>query len=350
MGRQRGSLRAACVAVAVVLAGGVGCSGEEPAAGSEMSAKARSYLVAALDIMEENSLLRHEVGWAELRQEAFSQADGAREPADAYTAIHTAVGAMGDGHSRFLEPKEARETLEASVETFEGLEGRPLADGVGYVSLPRVVGSDKTIERYVQQGRAAVVRAHGTGACGWVIDLRDNTGGNMAPMLAVAAPVLGDGNVGAFVDADGKKTAWTVRKRVPHFDGYDRDFGSGPSVGDGHSPVAVLTSRRTASSGEAIAVAFRGRPHTRSFGESTHGVPTGNESHRMPDGAILNLTEVKDADRTGRTYDAPIPPDEEILDDHRGRGTSRDRILVAATDWLTEQPACRALRSRAEQP
>ncbi|WP_239696099.1 hypothetical protein [Streptomyces sp. Ncost-T6T-1] len=54
---------------------------------------------------------------------------------------------------------------------------------------------------------------------------------------------------------------------------------------------------------------------------------------------MLNLTEVMDADRTGRAYDSPIPPDEEVVD-NLGRGGSRDPVLDAATEWLAEQSSC----------
>jgi carboxyl-terminal processing protease len=40
-------------------------------------------------------------------------------------------------------------------------------------------------------------------------------------------------------------------------------------------PVAVLVDRDTGSSGEGIAIDFRGRPETRFFGELTYGAATG---------------------------------------------------------------------------
>jgi hypothetical protein len=51
-------------------------------------------------------------------------------------------------------------------------------------------------------------------------------------------------------------------------------------------------------------------PGTRSFGESTAGVPTGS-LHRLTDGAELHLTEAVGVDRTGRSYhtgSSPISP------------------------------------------
>ncbi|WP_323137732.1 S41 family peptidase [Streptomyces sp. NEAU-H22] len=219
------------------------------------------------------------------------------------------------------------------------VEGRALPGRMGYLSHPSVRGSEKVLQQYVREGRDAVAKADRPNACGWVIDLRRNRGGNMWPMLAVVGPILGDGDVGSFIDADGKKTVWSIEKGSPRLDGDSTGWVTSPPVGGGSAPVAVLTSRSTASSGEAVTVAFRGRPDTRSFGEDTTGVPTSNARHRLSDGAILNLTEGMDADRTGRAYDSPIPPDQPVVDD-LGRGGSKDPVLDAATEWLSEQPGC----------
>lgn len=69
-------------------------------------------------------------------------------------------------------------------------------------------------------------------------------------------------------------------------------------------PVAVLTDSQTASSGQAIVAAFKGRPHTCSFGPPTYGVPTANQEEQLSDGALMVLTLAVDADRTGHRYDA----------------------------------------------
>lgn len=77
----------------------------------------------------------------------------------------------------------------------------------------------------------------------------------------------------------------------------------------------MLTDSSTASAGEAVTIAFRGRPHTRSFGTPTNGVPTANAVFTLSDGALLTVTNALEADRTGRTYTAAIPPDVRIEDD-----------------------------------
>ncbi len=292
--------------------------------------------------MEDNALRRNDVDWAAVRRHAFAQAAEAQSPADTYPAIQSAVSALGDGHSTFHHPGGAEDSA-GNTPIRAQVRGRALTGRLGYLSLPGVSGPAAVLKQYVQEGRAAIAQADRPEACGWVVDLRWNHGGNMWPMLAVVGPVLGDGDVGAFVDARGRRFVWSVQGGRPHLDGAAMGWSASASVGTGTetgiTPVAVLVSRSTASSGEALTVAFRGRPATRSFGEDTAGVPTGNQPHRLSDGAVLNLTVFEDADRTGRTYDGPIPPDEVVVH-HLGRDGKHDPVLEAATTWLSKQPAC----------
>ncbi|MFD8309089.1 S41 family peptidase [Streptomyces sp. NPDC059690] len=319
-----------------------GCTNHaKPGSDDGISPAAHAYLTKALDTMQKHSLLRHRIDWPALRAKALTQAHGARKPADTYRAIEGALASLGDQHSHFWEPDEAKDRYGFSATAFDGLEGRVLKGGPGYISLPGVEGSDKTYDAYVRQGRSALAKADRNGACGWVVDLRSDTGGSMDPMFAVVGPILGDGNVGMFVDADGrKKGVWSVRHGDFFMDGTPIGWAGDRPLSGPTPPVAVLTGKQTASAGEAVTVAFRGRPHTRSFGEPTYGVPTGNSPYRLSDGAVIVLTEVKEADRTGRTYDTSIPPDQEIVNDPRPVARHRDETLDTATKWLLRQTAC----------
>lgn len=64
------------------------------------------------------------------------------------------------------------------------------------------------------------------------------------------------------------------------------------------------------------------------------------------DGAVLRLSVSLMADRIGRTYDAPIAPDE-VIDapdpvDRSAASLARDPAVIAASRWLSEQAECRA--------
>ncbi|RPE31876.1 S41 family peptidase [Kitasatospora cineracea] len=325
---------AAAGAVTVLLAAATGAGERLPADGN--GGEPRRYLDQALDLMEQHSVLRDRTDWPRLRAEARRLARQAATPADTYTAISRILEALGDRHSFFWTPEQAAaRTGDAQADPPRS---RRLAGGAGYLALPAVGGPDRTAQDYVRRGREAVARTDGDGTgCGWIVDLRQNSGGNMWPMMAVVAPILGDGPVGAFVDADGVRTPWAVSQAAPLLG--DRKLPWGPGTPVAAGPVAVLTDGRTASAAEAVLVAFRGRPDTRTFGTPTYGVPTANETYRLSDGALLGLTGARDADRTGRLYDSPIPPDRTVPTSPVDIDTPDDRTLHAAEEWITARCA-----------
>lgn len=269
---------------AALLATAACTAGDRAGPGSTIAPEARTYLLSALDTMERHSLVRDEVDWPKLRRDALGRAEGATEPAGTYEAIEQALRELGDGHSTFLTPEEAEQAEDGAPDDQVLPEARRLAEGLGRLTLPPI-RSDTAAGPYLRAARAAVREVDRAGACGWVVDLRTNTGGDMWTPLASAGPILGDGEVGAFVEADGTRTPWTIENGTPRQ--YADRWGSGEPPARPRPPVAVLTGPRTASAGEAVAIAFRGRPDTRTFGEPTFGVPTANTPYppvrRRPD-------------------------------------------------------------------
>jgi C-terminal processing protease CtpA/Prc len=166
----------------------------------------------------------------------------------------------------------------------------------------------------------------------------------MWPMLAGIGPVLGEGEPGAFLDPDGARQRWFYEDGASGLDnGANRLLivtVNGPPyvLRRPAPPVAVLTGPGTASSGEAMVVAFRGRPETRSFGQPTYGVPTANRGYVLSDGATMQLTVSWDQDREGVVYDAPIVPDERV--DGAPGDPAQDLVVAASSAWLLARPAC----------
>ncbi|MGW7623024.1 hypothetical protein ACWGLG_45965 [Streptomyces antimycoticus] len=151
---------------------------DDTAPDDRIAPKARTYLTAALDLIQKRALNRGEVDWPEVRRTAFTQAVDARKPSGTYPAIEGVLSALGDGHSHFLSPAAAKQSSETSLETIPGLVAKRLRSGPGYVALPGVQGSTHTYDTYVRQGRGAVAAADRKGACGWVVDLRGKEGGS----------------------------------------------------------------------------------------------------------------------------------------------------------------------------
>jgi len=311
-------------------------TGARPA--SEPSAEARAYLDAALDLMQQYSINREQVDWDALRRKARSRVYGAHTAADTYRAIQYALRDLGDGHSFLMTPEQVAQmqagTLNAAVPKPSGklVEGR-----IGYVSLPAFAGQGQAATEYATAVQQIIRDLDAGTPCGWIVDLRENVGGSMWPMLSGIGPLLGEGVAGMFVAPGGAETTWSYR------DGQALEGDEVQTVvkGDAYRldpppPVAVLTGPSTSSSGEAIAVAFRGRPAARSFGQPTQGLSTANREFILSDGAWLLLTVSRFADRTGQVYGSMIAPDE-IVPQQAGQD---DATLQAGVDWLLAQPAC----------
>lgn len=322
-----------------VLAAGAsaGCSDANPSEPEGLGIEAASYLGAALDVMEFNSIKRHEIDWVQFRTIAISDAGNARTRAETHDVIERALERIGDNHS-FFQPAEAAPTTAAPQRAAAPRVAEPMTEllesEIGYIDVPAFSGGGADGDQLAVRYHELIEQVDTTGVCGWVVDLRGNTGGNMWPMLAGIGPILGEGRAGFFVDADSSTNEWLYSAGRASIDATvvataDRFYRSQGPV----QPVAVLTDENTASAGEAIAVAFRGRADTRSFGSSTFGVSTANAGFGLADGAVIFLTIAWTADRSGRVYGEALDPDSVVAGTKTG-DRATDSVLDAALTWL----------------
>lgn len=306
-----------------------GCDGG-PSDPQEMSAEARAYLEAVVETMEAHAVVRHTIDWASFRSEVFGRAAGAQRISDTYPAIERALRLLQDHRSSFrtVEGTLLFATLRpcAAAVAEEPL----LPPGIGYVRIGPFTEGSMDADGYLGSIQEELAERDGEDVIGWIVDLRGNVGGDPWVMLAGAGPVLGEGVVGYFVDADGGTEAWEYRDDAIWLNGAEMRRVAEPYRLLREAPrVAVLTDNRVIGEGEAVAIAFRGRPDARSFGQATCGVPLWTRRFTMSDGGILNLAVARMADRTGQVYADEVPPDEPGL----GISEPVDR----AVDWLQSE-------------
>ncbi len=223
----------------------------------------------------------------------------------------------------------------------------PLVDrsSAGYLRVPYLITLDSTaMDRFTQTLVDLQKSFIERGATSWVIDLRGNVGGNQWPMLAALSGVLGDGMHGSMTLPNGRNQSWGTKPgaawaQQPDQVTYGDDAFRAPDTSTWR--VAVLTDQRTASSAEAIAISFRGRPNTRSFGDATRGRSSANSMHSLSNGAVLALTVSVMMDRAGRSYGGPVVPDEVFSLPTPARDAplpsetgSADPVLERALNWL----------------
>ncbi|GBQ07190.1 S41 family peptidase [Acetobacter cerevisiae] len=217
---------------------------------------------------------------------------------DLYAEIRTLLADLHDGHS-FVMPPDTVRKLAAQPEQMPVFTKK--APDIGSISLPFLMShSAEGMKEFSRTGQQIFAQA--AAMRGWIVDLRHDRGGNMWPMVQALRPLLGSGELGFFEDRAGKRSApWRAVAQgvVPQDDGPDLS----------HVPVAVLLGPQTASAGEAVAIALKGRPNTRFFGTATHGQTSGNKSFTLPDGGRLAVAAEFELDRTGKRYEGPVQPD-----------------------------------------
>jgi len=307
-----------------------------------ISAEAAAYLEEALGIMQNNSLYRHSIDWDVIRTSAFEVAQRAQAPADTYGAIRYALVRLGDHHSQFWPPEKQVPVQKMTVDDSPPPRGKMLSAKLGFIAIEGFMGFDR--EKFATNIQHLIRELDAQNPCGWIVDLRENTGGSMWPMIAGLGPILGEGKAGSFVDSDGQKVDWAYHSGQALLGGELQVEADGLAyqLKAVAPPVAVLTGPNTASSGEAIVVSFRGRANTRSFGGYTTGLSTANDGFPLSDGAVILLTTSVSADRTGQTYGDRIYPDELVEDVRKFTFIMDEAIPQSAIDWLMSQPACSA--------
>jgi len=321
----------------------------------------------ALDVMQQNALHREKIDWGTLRREAMQHAAGAEVPADTYDAIRWALHQVNRHSFLQLSPelekqeaerksrvkavlnsttKETQHEPDSSSLSRDKPETRLLERAgmkIGYVVVPHFSPrGDADGVQFETKLQHLIAQLDADHPRGWIIDLRGNGGGNMWPMMAGLGPLLGEGVAGAF-HVHGENLNWFYRDGAAGYEGtqslsYAR-VDSVPYKVAGAVPIAVLIDRATASSGEAVAVAFRGKQHTRFLGEHTMGVSTNNNNYFLSDGANIILTIGVDVDRNGNEYEDGIEPDVRIPSggDLQQPAVEQDKVISAAEQWLASR-------------
>ncbi|HLF11708.1 MAG TPA: S41 family peptidase [Gammaproteobacteria bacterium] len=316
------------------------------------SATARRYIDAALEIMQQHSINRGSIDWQTFRAATLDQARGSINIGDAHLALRFALRNLGDHHSYFVTPQTAA-SLDAAPVGNARTGRKPvqpsgvLLDGAfGYVALPGFAGGTPMDQvQFAESIHQLIKGLDSSKACGWILDLRGNSGGDLWPMLAGIGPLLDEGEIGASLYPDGSRIPVWYRDGKAGFGEYVqlRVRGTPYRVMATSAPLALLIGSSTASAGEVILMAFHGRENTLTFGAPTRGLSTGNRIFPLSDGAELVLTVAATSDRSGRVYSGSIAPDR-VVPEAGGavvtESASDETVTAAALAWLKQQTGC----------
>lgn len=316
----------------------------------QINQEIKKILDAVIAHTEEASLYRQKVDWTSLKAEMYAMSAQANSIDELVPAFNLMFERLEDTHGRvfyqrkpiayYMGPtKEHQKKVDPEIyQQIQYLEKYPfttklLNDNVGYIRIVGLMmGDNEEMAKEIQNAVCDLIK---NGADRFVLDLRYNGGGNMHPMLEGLTAILGKGIVGG---SDGltsdENSVWEVKKGDFYYDDFSIQLKESCKV-KGIPNVAVLQSEYTASSGEVVAICFKGRKNTRFFGAKSYGLTSVTDWTVFNDSTFMTVSTGYYQDRIGKVYKEYVDVDEEF-DFVKEPLSERDKTLERALEWLAQ--------------
>lgn len=294
-----------------------------------LSKDARRLLEDFMDNVQLRSYKASTTDWKKLRVEVADIAKGSQHVEELNSAFQHVFTVLDDHHSRYVSRLGTQVRLPTVGCAASAFATPVIPPDLGYVRVQSFSGAGEHATALADLLQDSLRMQDKDGVVGWIIDLRNNGGGNMWPMVAGIGPLLGATRFGYFRVSTGEDQPWDYINGVVSSNGTTIVKATRPySMRDGNARVAVLINRLTASSGEATAIAFKNRPNTRFFGTESCGLATAIQGFKLADNSDLFLAVSLMADRAKVTYPVTVRPDEQSASD--------PDALQRAIGWLRQ--------------
>ncbi len=300
---------------------------------------------------KETSLYSEHIDWEKVNTK-FIELTGEKETADELKeGLQYLINSLGDKHAAIRSPKDGSiivsyrgevksndsrdsEFVNTVINDVTSKFSYQLLDNdIGYLKIVGIGrGNVKEQADFIRDGLKDL---EAKGVDKWIVDLRFNGGGNMAPMLSGLAPLVGEGFIAGAINNRNEIREFIIENgQFSNFGRLVCEMDNLPKI-DANEKVAVLLSRYTISSGELVAIAFKGRNNTRFIGEATAGYTTGNGYDVVTDDLALVISLDVFLDRNKIVYKENVGVDEHSEFQH-GIDLKDDIQIQSAKSWLNE--------------
>lgn len=282
------------------------------------------------------SMVSNEIDWKQLEQTINSLEFSRKEDEDKNLIIKTYIKVLrdkGDKHSFFRTNAQIQNYKKKDSTTIFST-SKYLENNIGYLKLPAFSSyNQETTRKYANTIRNQIQQLDTTYVIkSWVVDLRNNGGGNMWPMIAGINSLMNDGIAGYFLsNKNHGKTPWIIRNGIIN---YSNLTINNYKIKQPNVKIAILINNKTGSSGEMTAISMIGLKNSKTFGQATAGYTTVNSSIILKDKTELYLATGYCADRNNKKYIDEIVPDQIVNGDSHN---VEDLTLVEAIKWLTNK-------------
>lgn len=311
---------------------------------NQKTSSQKKYLNEVFEIVEKHSIRKDSVNLKKIKKEAYKKLKYTNSIEDCYPIVKSVLKDLGDNHSFLMTKEEVKNWRSSSkfndIKKTITFSGKRIEKSIGYIKMKAFISGDAVSNKiYADSLQNLIKTLDSPNIKGWILDLRENNGGNCWPMLAGIGPLLGNGTCGYFLKSKNKKSSWFYLNGEC---GIDKKLmvkiSNKPyKLINDSNPIAILTGKKTASSGEVVVTAFHSKNNTRSFGKNTAGLSTGNARFKLSDGSTIFITASVYADRNGTIFGNEIKPDEKIEFTYQNIGQPNDLVLKRALKWINEK-------------
>ena len=303
-----------------------------------------SVIDSSLQIMKANSVNKSKVDWNLLRKKAFAKAKNAEngyQLGDVFRMILKETndfhGAIFVGDSTFRWIRKERiisDSIKNEWKKGVFLQSKILTGNVGYIRVPFMLFEKRAeLDKKAQILNDTLCSLLSRNIKGIVLDLRLNGGGAMYPMMLGLKQILGEDQIGSFTSGDLDR--WLLKNNCFYLDTMlmncivPKCNFSAKTI-----PVAVVMGPATGSSGEFLAISFKGRNNTIFIGEKTAGYITANEGFKINDTVSILISTSYGKDRKGRIYSQALSPDIYSKDEDNFNDIDHDKKVIRASKWI----------------
>ena len=185
-----------------------------------------------------------------------------------------------------------------------------VVDGVGVLVVPgiKLPDSNSAGAKTYAAALDATLRDLSPNVVGWVLDFASHhTGGNVYPMLAGFAGLLGPGRLCGFADADGQRFIEATDSHIVIEGEVQAAIPDGSLLPP--RPIAVMVGDGTTSAGEFTVLSLRHKARARLFGAPSAGYLSSVELEPLPSGGYLGVTTSAAVDVAGDLVGEQLLPD-----------------------------------------
>lgn len=278
----------------------------------------KRYGEIAIELIDKNGYYSAEEEWNKQKEDALEEIKNVSSYKDTYRIIAESLKIAGGKHSFFMSANLLKKQL-SQYQTMPKVERE---NDILYIYLPGIANYQEYGKEYTDIVLKGI--QDNPDVEGIILDLQNNTGGSMVPMIAAISPLLPDGEILYFSNGS-YDTPVFLEKGIICIGETQVTTEVVPFKID--VPLAVLTNGLTASAGEATLMSLMSSDNMKTFGQSTAGYASGNLTFELYDEAVIVLTSAYNKTTDGQMFgDNPIPAD-----------VKTDKPFEEAIIWLNSQ-------------